>query len=123
MINTTEEEVSRLCSDLVRFDSAHPRGLTDECVDYIKAYLDKHGIENEILTRDKRKPNIVAKIHGEKRVKVLWIGHLDVVPAGKPENWSHPPYEGVIEGGYVYGRGSNSSNNSGIHRVHSVYGW
>jgi succinyl-diaminopimelate desuccinylase len=107
MVNSTEEEVARLCSDLVSFDSAHPEGFTDECVDYIKSYLDIHGIENEIISRDKRKPNIVAKIRGEKKVKVLWIGHLDVVPAGKPENWAHPPYDGVIEGGYVYGRGSS----------------
>ncbi len=33
-------------------------------------------------------------------------GHLDVVPAGDEQAWTHPPYAGVRAGGRVYGRGS-----------------
>ena len=33
------------------------------------------------------------------------LGHLDVVPA-KAEEWRYPPYEGVIDGGKLYGRGA-----------------
>jgi succinyl-diaminopimelate desuccinylase len=46
-------------------------------------------------------------IHGEKKNKIIWVGHLDVVPEGKPENWTHPPYKGVIDERFVYGRGSS----------------
>ena len=41
-----EEEVAKLTSGLVQFNSAHPEGRTDECVSYIKEYLDEHGIAN-----------------------------------------------------------------------------
>jgi succinyl-diaminopimelate desuccinylase len=102
------EEVARLCSELVQFNSAHPEGRTDECVAYIKKYLDKHGIENEIHSNNPVKPNIVAKIRGTTERKILWVGHLDVVPEGKPEFWIHPPYSGKItEDGKLYGRGSS----------------
>jgi carboxypeptidase PM20D1 len=37
---------------------------------------------------------------------VLLLAHQDVVPAENPERWSRPPFEGRIEGGYVWGRGS-----------------
>ncbi len=102
-----ENEVAELCSGLVRFNSAHPDGHTDEAVAYIKKYLDEHGIENEVHASDPKKPNIVARIKGKGKKKVIWVGHLDVVPEGKPENWTYPPYSGTIADGCVWGRGSS----------------
>lgn len=103
----TREEVVRLCSALIRFDSSHPEGRTDECVSYIQSYMDRHGIETEIHSRDPKKLNIVARIPGKTETKVLWVGHLDVVPIGKPEEWGHPPFGGEVEAGYIYGRGAS----------------
>jgi len=102
-----EKEVTELCSGLVKINSAHPDGHTDEVVAYIKKYLDEHGIENEVHFMDPKKPNIVARIRGEGKKKILWVGHMDVVPEGKPENWTYPPYSGTIADGCVWGRGSS----------------
>jgi succinyl-diaminopimelate desuccinylase len=103
-----QDEVAELCSGLVKLNSAHPEGKTDECVAYIKEYLDRHGIENEIHANDPVKPNIVARISGTSDRRILWVGHLDVVPEGKPEFWTHPPYSGKItDDGFVWGRGSS----------------
>jgi putative selenium metabolism hydrolase len=38
--------------------------------------------------------------------KLVFDSHMDVVDVGDPARWSHPPYEGVIEGGVLYGRGA-----------------
>jgi len=107
LAEAAEKEVATLTSKLVQFNSAHPDGYTDEVVEYIKAYCDKHGIENEIHADDPKKPNIVARIKGKGPKKVLWVGHLDVVPEGKPENWTYGPYSGTIADGCVWGRGSS----------------
>ena len=40
------------------------------------------------------------------------IAHLDVVPEGV--NWIHPPYEGVVEGDFMYGRGVSDNKGSAI---------
>jgi len=37
---------------------------------------------------------------------VLFNGHLDIVPAGPEEMWSHPPFSPVVMNGWLYGRGS-----------------
>ena len=39
---------------------------------------------------------------------VMLTSHLDVVPVepGTEEEWSHPPFDGVISGGYIWGRGA-----------------
>ncbi len=106
------KEVAELTSGLVKFNSAHPEGRTDEIVSYIAEYLDKYGIEHEVHASDPKKPNIVAKLKGKSDHKVLWVGHIDVVPEGKPEAWKYPAYDGVIKGGIVHGRGSSDMKGS-----------
>lgn len=108
----TDKEVAELTSGLVKYNSAHPNGFTDGCVEYIKAYCDKHGISNEVHADDPKKPNLVARVKGTSDKKVIWVGHIDVVPEGKPENWTYPPYDGIIADGYVYGRGSSDMKGS-----------
>lgn len=41
---------------------------------------------------------------GEEVVGVLI--HVDVVPASADENWTHPPFSGLIKDGIVWGRGA-----------------
>ena len=41
--------------------------------------------------------------NGEDLIGIL--GHLDVVPEGDSENWTFPPFEGVLKDNRLYGRG------------------
>ena len=41
---------------------------------------------------------------GEEMVGIL--GHLDVVPAGNPEEWAADPFDPIEADGYLYGRGT-----------------
>ena len=90
-IQERREELAQLCSGLVQRPSPHPAGNTIESVAYIKEYFDGLGIANEVHTRNKEKPNIVAHLRGTSPRLVMWLGHLDVVPEGKHENWTYPP--------------------------------
>ncbi len=42
------------------------------------------------------------------RKPVVFLAHTDVVPIppGTEANWTHPPFEGVIADGYIWGRGT-----------------
>jgi succinyl-diaminopimelate desuccinylase len=73
----------------------------------IQDYCDRHGIANQVHANDPRKPNLVARIEGTSDKTILWLGHIDVVPAGTPEFWTYPPYSGTIADGCVWGRGSS----------------
>ncbi len=96
-------DVARVCSDLVRINTENPPGRTDEAVEYIAGILESLGY----LPRISRNPdghwNVCA---GPRDCKLLFCGHLDVVQAGAAEGWTHDPFSGVIEDGYVWGRGS-----------------
>lgn len=37
---------------------------------------------------------------------VMLSCHLDMVAAGDPEEWEHPPFDGLIADGYLHGRGA-----------------
>ena len=42
---------------------------------------------------------------GTAEEKIAVLGHLDVVPVG--DGWTRPPFDGLIENGRIYGRGTN----------------
>jgi succinyl-diaminopimelate desuccinylase len=107
-IKSSRMEIAEVCSQLVQLPSPHPEGRTVECVSYITDYFKEHGIKTNVHARNKDKPNIVAHLTGDSDKTIMWLGHLDVVPEGKPESWKYHPYSGKItEDGYVWGRGSS----------------
>lgn len=51
--------------------------------------------------------NVVGLVRGRGAAPPLMLcSHLDVVDAGDPAKWEHPPYAGAVEGGYLHGRGA-----------------
>ena len=51
------------------------------------------------------------------------LSHIDVVPADKDPDtskWTHPPFGGVIDKGYIYGRGALDLKNNVISILHAV---
>lgn len=45
-------------------------------------------------------------IRGDSGPILAFAGHTDVVPTGDLNQWQHPPFEAVIEGDMLYGRGA-----------------
>jgi len=37
---------------------------------------------------------------------VLLLAHQDVVTAGEESDWTHPPFSGILESGFIWGRGA-----------------
>lgn len=43
---------------------------------------------------------------------MMYAGHTDVVPTGPLEQWTHPPFDAVIDDGILYGRGASDMKSS-----------
>lgn len=111
-ISGLSKELMEVTSRLVQFPTVVPPGYIDECVAYAQSYFQQRGIATTIHQHVERKPNLCATIPGKKPGKVLWLGHLDVVPEGDHAAWKHPPFSGKIEGNRVYGRGATDMKGS-----------
>lgn len=51
---------------------------------------------------------------------LLLTAHQDVVPVAEPADWHYPPFSGVIEEGYIWGRGSMDDKGSLMAILESV---
>lgn len=69
----------------------------------IAAELEAAGLE-PVFVGSETRPSVAVMTGGDP--KVLLNGHLDTVPVVDAEEWRHGPFAGVIEGGFVHGRGS-----------------
>ncbi|MEZ5092494.1 M20/M25/M40 family metallo-hydrolase [Nocardioides sp.] len=98
------EEVLRVARDLIRIDTTN--GNETEAAAYLRDYLAAAGVEAEVVARDPARGNLVARLPGTGEAPSLaFVGHLDVVPAD-PQDWTHPPFEAVVEDGWLFGRGA-----------------
>jgi acetylornithine deacetylase/succinyl-diaminopimelate desuccinylase-like protein len=103
---TVYQRPVELLQHLIRFNTSNPPGNERECIAYIGHLLGAHGIEVHLLSKDSHRPNLVARLQGNKDVPPLLLyGHVDVVPANEG-GWKHPPFEGKVADGFVWGRGA-----------------
>ena len=115
----------KFLSDIVRFPSR--RGEEAPLQDWIARQLAGRGYEVDrfsiadvpLAAHPKASPMVDAdparsiQVVGTKRAaspkgrSLVIQGHIDVVPEGPADMWTHPPYEAVIKDGWLYGRGAN----------------
>ena len=100
-----EEAINHLI-ELVRINTSNPPGNETVAANYIKAALDREGINSEMFALDPARANLVARIkgNGSKR-PVLIMGHTDVVGV-QAERWAEAPFGGLRKDGWIYGRGT-----------------
>ena len=110
MVHRRDEEAVALAAELLRVDSTN--GNETPVAEILAHHLDLTGVEVELISRDPRRANFVARIRGTGTGPSLaFVGHLDVVPAD-PRDWTHPPFAAVIDDeGYLWGRGAVDMKN------------
>jgi succinyl-diaminopimelate desuccinylase len=108
------KEVIALTQNLVRIPSVYrpnqPDGNESKVAYYIYDYLKKLGLEVHIEEVVKGRPNVIGILDSGKPGKtLLFEGHTDVVTEGDHTAWSYDPFGATIEGGRMYGRGTNDT--------------
>jgi acetylornithine deacetylase/succinyl-diaminopimelate desuccinylase-like protein len=95
-----------LLQRLIRIDTSNPPGAEREAQEMLREVLAGAGFDCELPARDPERPNLVARLRGERDGPVLsLLGHVDTVPAD-PSEWSRDPWSGDLVDGEVWGRGA-----------------
>lgn len=137
-IDSRKDDLTADLQSLVRQRSVSARkeGL-EQCAAVVAGIMIKAGINTKILALpqdskrndDDDKEYIPPIVFGEVKTKkktngrpktLLFYNHYDVQPEDPLELWQHDPYEGVIEGNYIYGRGSSDDKGELITRIKAV---
>ena len=135
-IDSRKDDVIADLQSLIRQRSvsAKKQGL-EQCAAVVAGIMVKAGINTRILNlpRDGKsdgQSSIAPPIvYGEVKTKrkpsrtpktLLFYNHYDVQPEDPIELWEHDPYEGKVEGDYIYGRGSSDDKGELITRIKAV---
>ena len=127
-VDAVEGEITNLLADLVRFPTVNygdghpgvggvPNGNETGCATLLLERLEAEGISGAVYESAPTRGNLIARLPGVARhpgwrlssPSLLFMAHLDVVPVEDPERWTHPPFDGVVDKGLVYGRGSHDA--------------
>jgi succinyl-diaminopimelate desuccinylase len=112
-IESKREEMVKLCCDLIGFKSENPPANVTDMAYFIRDYFKERGFKVSTYEPKRGKISVSARLEKGEGKRLLWNGHMDVVPSGRRESWSTDPYMGVVRDGKIFGRGA-SDMKSGV---------
>jgi acetylornithine deacetylase/succinyl-diaminopimelate desuccinylase-like protein len=105
-LDTLHRRPVELLQHLLRFNTTNPPGNEAACIAFADRVLQEAGFETQILGRDENRTNLVTRLAGRGDAPpLLMYGHMDVVTT-EGQQWTHPPFEGRVVDGYIWGRGA-----------------
>lgn len=99
-------EPVELLQQLLRARSVNPPGDEAAVAELVDDYLSAAGLETKIIRSPDGRANLVARLDGPTdRPALVLLSHSDVVPV-EEASWTHDPFGGETEDGYIWGRGA-----------------
>jgi acetylornithine deacetylase/succinyl-diaminopimelate desuccinylase family protein len=116
-----KKELVDLTVQLIQTPTENPPGNEKRAAQFLKPLLSKMGFKTKTVLSPKGRWNLLAeKRWGRGGRKLIFNGHLDVVPAGKASQWKHPPFQGKLAKGKIYGRGSSDMKSGIASFIHAL---
>ncbi|RLE51786.1 MAG: peptidase M20, partial [Candidatus Methanomethylicota archaeon] len=110
IVNEVDEnldELIKLLQDVIRIDTSNPPGNEIRLANFLFDVFSREGIPCEVVESTEGRGNVIARLNGESgKVRLLYLSHLDVVPAVNASSWAHNPFSGHFDGKWIYGRGA-----------------
>ena len=108
------EEAIDLLRRYLTIDTTNPPGRETDGARYLAGVLGGDGIASETAEDAPGRGNLVARVKGDASLPgIVLHHHIDVVYADR-RYWSVDPFGGVIQDGYLYGRGALDMKSTGI---------
>lgn len=101
-----EHRAVQLLQDYLRIDTTNPPGHELPAARFWYDRFRAAGIEAHLFETAPGRGGVWARLQGRQRGEaLLLLHHLDVVTA-EAQPWEHPPFAGVVQAGFVHGRGA-----------------
>ena len=126
VINSVSREgLVKFTQDLIRIKSVYNPDKEDcneeKVANFVAKRLKDIGLEVFVEEVMPGRPNVIAILKGSQTGKtLLFEAHTDVVTEGDLEDWNCPPFEAIIKGGKIYGRGACDTKGNLVAMVYAV---
>jgi acetylornithine deacetylase/succinyl-diaminopimelate desuccinylase-like protein len=101
-----QQDTTELLQRLIRCNTVNPPGAERAALEMLADDLRGAGFEIDLLGSEPQRPNLVARLRGSADGPTLCLlSHVDTVLA-KAEEWTHDPWSGDVDDGFVWGRGA-----------------
>ena len=110
------DESTKILQSYIQVDTTNPSGHETRGAEFLGQILDREGISYEIHESSLGRGNLIARLEtdGEpEQGPLCMLSHIDVVTA-EHEKWKQDPLSGVIEDGYIWGRGALDMKSMGV---------
>jgi formylaminopyrimidine deformylase len=113
-IDSHEERLLATLATLIAFRTPNPPGRNEAAAqDWVESRMHELGLEVERWDVLPGRPDVVGRLRGERgRPTLVLNGHIDVCEERLLERWATNPYEAVVDGRDVIGRGSTDMKSS-----------
>lgn len=103
----TSDICKKILEKLVKINSTHPEGNEMDVVKAILSIFEKHDLDYRIFDHGKNRGSLVITVPGtNSEQSIAFVGHIDTVPVDDYDKWQYPPFDAVVKGDYMYGRGT-----------------
>ena len=102
----TREPAVRELQELIRLDTTAATGREVDLARRLEQDLREMGLEPVVEELIEGRANLWATIEGESQKALVLHSHLDTDDVPDADAWRHPPFDGAIEGPWIYGRGA-----------------
>jgi len=105
-VDRLKPNLIRLLQDLIRQKSVNPPGDVTGVTNVLEAELASIGMRTSLHTAAPGMVNLQAILAGaSEKPRFLFNGHADVVSEGDLSGWTVNPFEGIVRGDLILGRG------------------
>ncbi|NIN01812.1 MAG: ArgE/DapE family deacylase [candidate division Zixibacteria bacterium] len=96
----------KMLQRLIQTKTANPPGEELVLAEWVAGYLEKAGLQVDLMPFAGKRGNLVARIKGTgEGPGLIFSAHFDTVPEGEI-SWTYPPYGAEIHDDRIYGRGA-----------------
>ena len=103
---TSSTDPATLLSEYIQIRSI--KGQEGDAGKFISGYCKQYGLYVKIFSDLDSSYNFTASLYplSTGKPNIIFLNHLDVVPAEDSSDWEYPPYSGKIVNNEVWGRGA-----------------
>ncbi len=112
-----DRKAANLLSDYIKVPSIQPQD--DRAANHIISIARDLGLYTQEYRAPDSSLTVAVSIFplSMNKPNIVLLNHTDIVEAYETSNWLHPPFEGVIDRGFVWGRGAYDNKGSAITQI------